>query len=68
MHGALHGPFTKLENTAVQRLALDAVVTTMARIPAESRKPLDVAVHRAVEDSAHATYWTAATENVLCSA
>jgi len=68
VHGTLHGPFTKLEDTAVQRLALDAVVTIMARIPAESRKPLDAAVHRAVEGSAHATYWVAAMENVLCSA
>ncbi|KAH9001362.1 hypothetical protein EDB92DRAFT_1788313 [Lactarius akahatsu] len=68
VHGKLHGPFTKLEDTAVQRLALDAVVTIMARIPAEPRKPLDAAVQRAVEGSAHATYWAAATENVLCSA
>lgn len=68
VHGTLHGPFTKLEDSAVQRLALDAVVTIMARIPAESRKPLDAAVHRAVEGSAHATYWAAAAENVLCSA
>ncbi|KAH9079321.1 hypothetical protein EDB83DRAFT_2503787 [Lactarius deliciosus] len=59
VHGKLHGPFMKLEDTAVQRLALDAVVTIMARIPAEPRKPLDAAVQRAVEGSAHATYWAA---------
>lgn len=67
MQGTLHGPFTKIEDTAVQRLALDAVVTIMARIPAESRKPLDAAVHHAVEGSAHAAYWAAATKNVLRS-
>ncbi|KAI9446545.1 hypothetical protein H4582DRAFT_2108197 [Lactarius indigo] len=66
--GKLHGPFMKLEDTAIQRLALDAVVTIMTRIPAEPRKPLDAAVQRAVEGSAYATYWAAATENVLCSA
>ncbi|KAI9466113.1 hypothetical protein BJY52DRAFT_1182991 [Lactarius psammicola] len=68
VHGTLNGPFTKLEDTAIQRLALDAVVTIMTRTPAESRKPLDAAVHRAVEGSPHATYWAAAIENVLCSA
>jgi len=66
-HGTLHGPFTKLEDPAVQRLALDAVVTIMARTTAESCRPLDAAVRRAVEDSVHATSWAAATENVLCS-
>jgi len=66
-HGTLQGPFTKLEDTIVQRLALDVVVTIMARISAESRKPLDTAVRRAVEGSAHATYWAAVTVNVLYS-
>ncbi len=68
MHGTLQGPFTKLEDANLQRLVLDAVVTIMAHIPAESRKPLDAAVCRAVEGSAHATYWAAAVETLLCSA
>ncbi|KAH9063528.1 hypothetical protein EDB87DRAFT_1673571 [Lactarius vividus] len=68
VHGKLHGPFTRLEDTAIQRLALDAVVTIMTRIAAGPRKPLGAAVQRAVGGSAFATYWAAATENVLCSA
>jgi len=67
MRGTLPGPFTKLGDSALQRLALDAVVTIMACVPAESREPLDAAVRQGVKDSAVATYWTEVTSSVIFS-
>ncbi|KAI0256601.1 hypothetical protein BJV78DRAFT_292526 [Lactifluus subvellereus] len=65
--GTLPGPFTKLGDPALQRLALDAVVTIISCVSAEFRGPLDVAVRQAVEGSAHAAYWAEVTRNVVCS-
>lgn len=64
MRGTLPGPFKKLGDPALQRLALDAVVTITARVPTESREPLEAAVHQAVESSAQAAYWTEITSVV----
>ncbi|KAI0306660.1 hypothetical protein B0F90DRAFT_1623288 [Multifurca ochricompacta] len=65
--GALPGPFTKLVDPVLQRLALDTVVVIMARVPAESRGTLDLAVHQAVEGSTWAAYLAGATNNLLFS-
>ncbi|KAH9966572.1 hypothetical protein BC827DRAFT_1124143 [Russula dissimulans] len=65
--GTVPGPFTKLGDSALQRLALDAVATIAECVPAESREPLDAAVHQAVKDSAEAVYWTEVTRSVICS-
>ena len=67
MRGTLPGPFTKLGDSALQRLALDAVATITACVPAESREPLDAAVRQAVKDSAEAVYWTEVTSSVIFS-
>lgn len=64
MRGTLPGPFKKLGDPALQRLALDAVVTITARVPTESREPLEAAVRQAVEGSAQAAYWTEITSVV----
>lgn len=63
VRGTLPGPFRKLGDPALQRLALDAVVTITARVPTESREPLVVAVRQAVEGSAQAAYWTETTSS-----
>lgn len=64
MRGTLPGPFKKLGDPALQRLALDAVVTITACVPTESREPLEAAVRQAVEGSAQAAYWTEITSVV----
>lgn len=63
VRGTLPGPFKKLGDPALQRLALNAVVTITARVPTKSREPLVVAVRQAVEGSAHAAYWTEITSS-----
>ena len=67
MRGSLPGPFKKLGDPALQRLALDAVVTITTCVPTESREPLQVAVRQAVEGSAQAAYWTEVTKGVVCA-
>ncbi|KAN0123950.1 hypothetical protein V8E52_002440 [Russula decolorans] len=68
VRGSLPGPFKKLADPALQRLALDAVVTITTCVPTESREPLQAAVRQAVEGSAQAAYWTEVTRGVVCSA
>jgi pre-rRNA-processing protein IPI1 len=68
VRGTLPGPFEKLGESALQRLALDAVVTVTACVPAESRETLEAAVRQAVEGSAQAAYWTEVTRGVVYSA
>jgi hypothetical protein len=68
VRGTLPGPFKKLEDPALQRLALDAVVTIAACVSTESCEPLKVAVRQVVEDTAQAAYWTEITRGMTCSA
>ena len=63
--GSLPGPFKKLGDPALQRLALDAVVTITKCVPTEHREPLQAAVRQAVEGSAHGVYWTEVTRGVV---
>jgi len=65
--GTLPGPFTKLGDPALQRLALDAIATITTFVPVSSRQPLDAAVRHAVEGS-QVAYWTEVTRSVVCSA
>jgi hypothetical protein len=67
VRGTLPGPFKKLGDP-LQRLALDAVVTITACVPAESREPLKAAVRQALEGSSQAAYWTEVTRGVVYSA
>lgn len=68
MRGTLPGPFKKLGDPALQRLALDVVVTITTYVLTESREPLQAAVRQAVEGSAQEAYWTEVTRDVVCSA
>ena len=68
MRGTVPGPFKKLGDPAIQRLALDTIVTISAHVPTESREPLGAAVLQAVEGSAQAAYWTEITRGMACSA
>lgn len=67
MRGTLPGPFTKLGDPALQRLALDTVVTITTRVPAGSHELLDAAVGQAVEGSTQAVYWTEVTRRIVYS-
>ena len=64
----LPGPFTKLEDPALQRLALDVMATITMCVPASSRDPLNAAVRQAVNGTAYAEYWTEVTRSMVCSA
>jgi len=66
--GTLPGPFKKLGDPPLQRLALNAVVTITTCVPTGSREALMVAVRQAVEGSTQAAYWTEVTRGIVCSA
>ncbi|KAI0273534.1 hypothetical protein BC834DRAFT_921576 [Gloeopeniophorella convolvens] len=67
VRGALPGPFAKLDDPILRRLALDAAVSISACAPADTRGPLDASVRQAVEGSDQAAYWTEVTGSVLRS-
>jgi pre-rRNA-processing protein IPI1 len=65
--GTLPGPFTKLGDPSLQRLALDVAVTITSCVPIGCREPLDAAVRQAVEGSAQAVYWSEIARDVVGS-
>jgi len=59
VRGQLHGPFTKLPDPVVRRLALDVVATLILLVDENLDDGLEAAVGRAVADTEEASYWAA---------